>query len=540
MRKQGITVLILIIQTVIAGNIWGQSHLSEPLSSGIYHLIEYAELIGTLKNVSAVRPFPLSGARSLLREAASVPGPFSAAEREILNRLTVEKSLTESKPVNLNVELETGLNVRAAPVFDYHSFNLIDAALFGGFGRYFSYSVNGGITYDRVNSDCFVPYEFTKQWDGFHFGSEEDKYSSGENTDFSFSFRTNPEMAFRFWEDRITLRFARLRREWGMGEGSILLSGSARPFDAVEGMVRLTDFAALQFLTGSLGDWTRKAAEQKMLSAHQLELFPLPWLYLSAWETSIWGKRFELSYLNPLFPYYIAQNTIGDLDNLSLGLSTAVTIPRIGRWYFSFFADEVEIDKPGIFFANPKNQYAFQTGIKVPLSFIPFSIITLQYTKIEPYCYTHYPQDYVFFSGKINTGYTHDGENLGYPLPPNSDEILLVWKAVPVKDLFVELKFKHIRHGDGDCTLGQIEGDIDTWLDYGDLASYPDKDFLNDGIYERISVFSIGGKYTLPEFPLEVGLGYSYVYADNFENIPGNTIRRHLFSLEANVSLFNE
>ena len=53
MRKQGIIALILIIQTVIAGNVWGQSHLSEPLSRGSCHLIEYAELIGTLKNVHA-------------------------------------------------------------------------------------------------------------------------------------------------------------------------------------------------------------------------------------------------------------------------------------------------------------------------------------------------------------------------------------------------------------------------------------------------------------------------------------------------------
>ena len=67
-------------------------------------------------------------------------------------------------------------------------------------------------------------------------------------------------------------------------------------------MVLLTDF---------LVNFTRK-----MFSVHRLELFPFNWLYLSVWESAVYAKRFELSYINPIMPYLIGQYISGDLDDV--------------------------------------------------------------------------------------------------------------------------------------------------------------------------------------------------------------------------------
>ncbi|GAH45481.1 unnamed protein product, partial [marine sediment metagenome] len=60
-----------------------------------------------------------------------------------------------------------------------------------------------------------------------------------------------------------------------------------------------------------------------------------------------------------------------------------------------------------------------------PLPGLSFAFLTLQYTKIEPSCYTHYLQDHLSYSEPININYSNDGENIGYYLSPNSDEFLI-------------------------------------------------------------------------------------------------------------------
>ena len=198
---------------------------------------------------------------------------------------------------------------------------------------------------------------------------------------------------------------------------------------------------------GPLGDTTPNGAEehQKNISAHRLEVQPLSWLTLAIWDVVIWQKRFELAYLNPLTIYHSAQHGhVGDFDNAVVGGDIAVTIPAWGQWYFSLFIDEIEHDKFNQLFTFPKNMFAFQTGFHVPVTVrrLPFSSVRAQYTKIEPYTYTHHPSSTPFFPGNdeplMSTNYTHDGENLGYYLPPNSDEFMIRVTSLPALGFLFE------------------------------------------------------------------------------------------------------
>jgi hypothetical protein len=167
------------------------------------------------------------------------------------------------------------------------------------------------------------------------------------------------------------------------------------------------------------------------------------------------------------------------------------------------------------FFTRVDNQYAWQAGLKVPLPGLPFFLLVFQYTKIEPYCYTHYLQTLPQYgSTKININYAHDGENIGYHLPPNSDEFLVRLFTYPRPGLGLAAQYRLIRHGTGSHSSGQIEGDINTPLDYSQIETYPAKDFLHDGSYQWINVASLRTAYEFAGIRLSVWAEYSLVFTD--------------------------
>ena len=88
------------------------------------------------------------------------------------------------------------------------------------------------------------------------------------------------------------------------------------------------------------------------------------------------------------------QNQLADIDNLAVQIDGSVQIPRIGKFYGSFYADEMEITHLEELFTKARNMFALQGGAKIPLPGLPFLTFTAQYTKIEPFVYSHYPTWY--------------------------------------------------------------------------------------------------------------------------------------------------
>jgi hypothetical protein len=214
--------------------------------------------------------------------------------------------------------------------------------------------------------------------------------------------------------------------------------------------------------------------------------------------------------------YFMGQQINGDLDNIAFGADLAVTIAPFARLYFSIFIDELVLTPLNSFLTRVDNQYAWQAGLKVPLPGLPFFLLVFQYTKIEPYCYTHYEQTLPQYTTPININYTHDGENLGYRLPPNSDEFLVRLFTYPRSGLALAAQYRLIRHGTG--------SDIDTPLDYSLITTYPAKDFLHDGAYEWVNLASLRAAYEFSRIPLSVWAEYSLVFT-------GNTLGKNLIGL---------
>lgn len=529
MSRHGSLSLLL---TLVACVLHAQEQLPVDVGDPVYPVLEISAIRGLAGPLSAVKPYSEREVRSRL-DAARAGERISPEERAVLDEMA--KRFPRGDAPAAYLEAEGAASYRsdlAAAAIDVSVNGAVGVA--GSLWSVGAYHLQVQGILDMANRDAFPPFDFTKQWDGFQVWTSGQglEYSQGENGHLNITSAAFSALSFDFFDHALNLQASRVRRDWGVGEGSVSLSGTARPIEAFTASIRPVSWAGFSFLAGTLGDWWSSNTEQKMFSIHRIEVFPFDWLYLSPWESVVYAKRLELSYLDPIFPYWFGQQLAGDKDNLTLGGDVAVTLAPFARLYFSLLIDEISFVPLATFFSRPQNRYAWQAGVKVPLPWPAWSLFVFQYTKIEPYTYTHYPQAFPQYGTQlIDLSYTNDGENIGYHLPPNSDELLFRLSGYPTALLRVAVQYQLIRHGTGLLSLGQIEGDISLPIGAGAATQYPMKDFLHDGIYEWIHVARLDLSYSIPAIRGTAWVEYAFVAASNYTNVPGNDLVKSLVGI---------
>ena len=171
------------------------------------------------------------------------------------------------------------------------------------------------------------------------------------------------------------------------------------------------------FFTGPDGD-NGLVAPERYLALHRLRLRPTRWLNLAFTEMAVYGLRGpEIAYLNPLFPVKAAEHALYDRDNTLFSLEATVRPARGLEVYGTWFVDDLATSELGD--ARFSNKWAMNLGGSAAL---PVSGTTAfaEYTRIEPYTYTHRFQS----GGVFYNAYTHNGFGLGHPLGPNADQWL--------------------------------------------------------------------------------------------------------------------
>jgi hypothetical protein len=527
-RRRGLSTLLMI---ACACSVHAQEQLPVDIDDPVYPILEISAIRGLVAHDSIVKPYSEREVRSRLDAALGGERPLSPEERGVLDEMARRFPKGDAPVAYLETAAASTLraDLSRAGVLDFSVMG--EVGILGSLWSIASYRLQLEGLLDMVNPEALAPYDFTKQWDGFQVWTEGESVqaSNGANGHLNFASATSSAVSFDFFDHALNLQFSRTRRDWGVGEGSLSLSRTARPIEAFSASVRPASWAAFHFLAGSLGNWWSPAAEQKMFSLHRIELFPFDWLTISPWESVVYAKRLELSYLDPLMPFFFGQQLSGDYDNIAMGGDVAVTIAPFARVYFSLFVDEISFPPLSTFFTRAGNQYAWQVGVKVPLPWPAWALFVFQYTKIEPYTYTHYLQAVPLYGTQlINTNYSNDGENIGYHLPPNSDEFLVRLSSHPAPRLSVTAQYQLIRHGTGNNLLGEIEGDINVPIVYNPPTTYPKKDFLNDGIYEWIHIARLNLSVSVPALHASVWGEYVFVSASNYTNIPGNNVVKNL------------
>ncbi|MDR1278564.1 MAG: capsule assembly Wzi family protein [Treponema sp.] len=372
-------------------------------------------------------------------------------------------------------------------------------------GHHYYYDLpgpNDPPTYSPVYAiPAYFPYTFTKPWEAAVFPPADlGGYHSWPDK-FAFAYELISEINAGFFDNRLAFRFGRMRRDWGPeGNGSSLyMNAQARPFMAIEGTAVPIDWLWFSFLTGALeyqkgtNQWSDADPFQNLFSLALLEVEAGKYIHFDFGSATVWPKRFELGYIFPINSNFFYQNNVGDFDNLALFADLEFRLPGFGKIWGSLYVDEINLNqKP--FFHLDRQMYAYQGGFKINIKWLPFGLLTMRYTKVEPFCYTHEYTETPWNRVPTDTSYQNNGESLGFYLPPNSDEFLFRLESMFLPGTKAHFQYQMIHHG-VDFGYGRVDGSSLTDKIIKDRNS--EKYFLKDGVYQWNHVLKIGGTYSL-------------------------------------------
>ncbi len=390
-------------------------------------------------------------------------------------------------------------------------------------------------TVRKLLNTSYLPYQYQKRWDGqmYLLSNLSASGLEGWPQTAGLSGGINPEIRASFLDGRISVGAGRIYREWAaMDSGSsLVLNGMARPFFSGDVTVELFPFLKFSSLAGILEypnqDYMNEDSYpeekdgiddsyfyQNAFSVNMLEL-DFTYLHFDFGSSVVYPKRFEVGYLFPLVTYVEYQNHIGDCDNLALFGNIKVRKPGLGSIWASLYLDEINglNNNP---FTSSRAMFAGQLGTKVVFPWLPFGSVSMRYTKVEPYCYTHHSINYTpWYAHYISENYTNNGELLGYYLPPNSDEFLFRFEARPAAGLTASVQYQFVRHG-ADYGSQQVPGSSL----YSELSPYNrddlEKYFLHDGAYQWMHIASASVLYNFQKtkvpFQLSATAGFMYSY----------------------------
>jgi hypothetical protein len=493
-------VLIGLFFALAVPALTAESQLSVPLDSPVYNGINIIESRGILVQGSLTKPYSRSEAIGIITKALENRNLFDDSEIQYFELLledladTADGTIISSGTIDLTPE-DGNLQNRIATSFssEIHtspetSWPLdirtgTDVALVGGYSDVLSYSMNVTLRYDDLDENAWLePQYFSWPNEGFYFGFKGS--SDGTNVTYGngigIGFNTHPELALSLMDKRLQIKWGMFERQWGSGIGSIVLSDSAKPFDAIELDYRMSDHINFNYMTGTLTHWKNgfKEKTQNMYTMKRVELTPFNGLKLGVFENVIWLKRLELGYLNPFMVSTLYQNILGDWDNMGAGVDFEWRLPVDTRIYGSFMVNEMNNVNPMTWFKQVRNIFGFQAGATASPRWLPLTTLTAQYTRLEPFFYTHYPQDYLDIYTAMDTNYRNKGMNLGYQLQPNSDEVLVSLTTLAIPTVKAQLDVRFMRHS------GQYGDSFDTYILYDLLdhkdqydRSYSEKDF---------------------------------------------------------------
>jgi hypothetical protein len=493
-------VLIGLFFVLAVPALTAESQLSVPLDSPVYNAINIIESRGILIQGSLIKPYSRSEATDIIKNALENGELFTDSELQFFEQLledfsdTSVDSVLSSGSIDLTPENENLQNrITTGFTSEIHtspdsSWPLdirtgADIALVGGYSDVLSYNMNVTLRYDNLDENAWLePQYFSWPNEGFYFAFK----GSADGTNVTYGngigigFNTHPELALSLLDKRLLIRWGMFDRQWGSGMGSIVLSDTAKPFDAIELDYRMSDHISFNYMTGTLTHWKNgfKDKIQNMYTMKRVELTPFDGLKLGVFENVIWLKRLELGYLNPFMVSTLYQNILGDWDNMGAGVDFEWRLPIDTRIYGSFMVNEMNNVNPMTWFKQVRNIFGFQAGAAASPRWLPLTTLRAQYTRLEPFFYTHYPQDYLDIYTSMNTNYQNKGMNLGYQLQPNSDEILVSVTTLAIPTVKAQLDLRFMRHS------GQYGDSFDTYILYKLLddaddyeRSYSEKEF---------------------------------------------------------------
>jgi hypothetical protein len=215
----------------------------------------------------------------------------------------------------------------------------------------------------------------------------------------------------------VSVQLGREKLLYGYSYTDPLALGGAHPnmdFIKMKFDYGIAHFSSITASTVGPYSQTRDSNYTKFIAFNSLR-FSIPNLFdIGIGESVVYSRGIDIGYLTPFIFYKFVEHSLQDRDNGTLFFDIQTHFIKDLQFQGTFFMDESLFG--GLTeFNKQTNKVAFQLGSMwtEPVGVKDVSL-TLQYTYIRPYVYTH-------FNPK-NT-YTSFGQVLGNPIGPNADQI---------------------------------------------------------------------------------------------------------------------
>ena len=451
MRYPKTVVLVFLLACPV---LFAQS-VNLPLDHWAYGFIERMEARGILSDIkNGTKPFSRKRMAALVTQIEETfkenPGALSRIEAQYLERLKGElwDELQDSGTQVRSYEKEPHLYSWNGDAGLFH----LDALAGGSM----AFRSSGAAEAERRVTQPYYGAAARGRFWNIGFYSDNRIYSewgSGkyfQNYDASAGYPRNAEKDssratwdlsdsyFVFGIRGIQIEYGRDNVAWGPSQSNgLMFSGLAPSMD----MLRIRFDIGPALFTWFHGQ-VRGDSRQKWISAHRIEFTPARGVSIGIHDAVVYANRgLEPAYLNPVLPFLVSQHSLGDRDNVAFGLDAALSRIRGLKLYGELFVDD--FTSPwGIFSNDWANKLAFKAGgVWMDPAGLRNAGLRAEYTRIEPFVYTHYLS---------SNAYENYNIGLGSDLQPNSDRILLQWDQWFSLSLRGGAGFSAVRHGLGD------------------------------------------------------------------------------------------
>ncbi len=253
----------------------------------------------------------------------------------------------------------------------------------------------------------------------------------------------------------VSAQIGRERVLWGAGYGEKLtISDNIGLFDFVRADVHYKAFRytfmhawlmgqqstlpfRLPFDTSTV--FSEPTAADKYLAVHRFELSFPNVLDIGFQEMVVYSNRApDLAYLNPLMLFESAQRARGDRDNMFWLFDLRTRALRDIELMGSILYDDFNL--PDLFSNKWSDRYGWQAGMYYADMFgIPNTALTFEYTRIQPYVFSH--------GRSRDDSYTSDGRLIGTSIGPNADNLFFGVDYWPLRNLTLSLRVNFMRKG---------------------------------------------------------------------------------------------
>lgn len=381
---------------------------------------------------------------------------------------------------------------------------LLNIDLIGGF----TYQHRADGKYVRVSSNGLAVYGYLSRNSGVYFNFRDNR-ESGSYLNYQRPLSPIPgEMPAKsslnsFEFDPIdvqlnydigfgTISIEKMHNAWGeANRGTIILSNKAPSFPQLKYRAHLgrrADFVYIHgWLYSGLIDSNRSFSvagisdilglrpinRQKYIAAHMLEFTPWNGVDIAIGESEIYGSRNpELLYLIPFMFFKAGEHWMNDTDNSQMFANFDINLIEKFSFYSSLFVDEFSVAD----FTRTdrqRNQIAFTFGSRMYDIVVHDTKIVLEYTRLNPWVYSHKYTDATYQSHSLD---------LGHWVGQNGDIFFSQIMYQPIRNLLCGIQFESVRKGGKFPTIRQYQ--------------LPSPDFLYSPV-TKYQTFGIVGRYEI-------------------------------------------